>query len=69
MEIEEIDVYIEKDGRVRVQVRGVKGDSCLALTAPLEQALGGQVESREMTSEAHEEASENIADQQWQRGS
>jgi hypothetical protein len=69
MEIEEIDVYIEKDGRVRVQVRGVKGDSCLALTAPLEQALGGQVESREMTSEAYEEASENIADQQWQRGS
>lgn len=69
MEIEEIDVYIEKDGRVRMQVRGVKGNSCLAITAPLEQALGGQVETREMTAEAYDEVDGNVADQQWQGGS
>lgn len=69
MELQEIDVYIEKDGRVRIEVRGVKGGGCLELTAPLEEALGGQVESREMTAEAYEPSEEHVQDQQWQRGS
>ncbi|MGH9937257.1 MAG: DUF2997 domain-containing protein, partial [Blastocatellia bacterium] len=41
MELQEIDVFIEKDGQVRIEVRGVKGGSCLDITAALEQALGG----------------------------
>ncbi len=52
MELQEIDVYIEADGQVRVEVRGVKGQSCLDLTAGLEAALGADVASREMTAEA-----------------
>ena len=32
MELQEIDVFIEKDGRVRIEVRGAKGMSCLDLT-------------------------------------
>jgi hypothetical protein len=56
MDIEEVQVIIEKDGRVRIEVRGVKGNACLELTQELEQALGGQIEAREMTPEALEKA-------------
>jgi hypothetical protein len=45
-------VVIAPDGTVRIEVRGVNGPACLAATADLEAALGGQVVSREMTSEA-----------------
>ena len=40
MELQEVDVIIEKDGQVRIEVRGVKGPSCLDLTRGLEEALG-----------------------------
>jgi hypothetical protein len=68
MELQEVDVFIDKDGQVRVEVRGVKGMSCLDLTKALEAALGGQVESREMTADAYETVSEQAQDQLWQRG-
>jgi hypothetical protein len=55
MEMQEIDVFIDKKGKVRIEVRGVKGKACLDVTKALEEALGGQVESREMTAEAEEE--------------
>ena len=64
MELQEIDVYIEPDGEVRVEVRGVKGLSCLDLTKALEDALGGQIVAREMTPEANESAGEQVQD--WQ---
>jgi hypothetical protein len=64
MELQEIEVFIEKDGRVRIEVRGVKGMSCLDLTKGLEEALGGQVESREMTPEAYETVQEQVQEQQ-----
>ncbi|MBN1954051.1 MAG: DUF2997 domain-containing protein, partial [Anaerolineae bacterium] len=41
METQEIEVFIDKDGQVRIEVRGVKGESCLDLTQALEAALGG----------------------------
>jgi len=56
MEFETVDVFIEEDGEVRVEVRKIKGLSCRDVTAPLEQALGGEVQSRELTSEAYEES-------------
>jgi DUF2997 family protein len=68
MELQEIDVFIDKDGQVRIEVRGVQGMSCLDLTKGLEQALGGQVETREMTAEAHETAQEQVQERQWLRG-
>jgi len=52
MDVHEIEVSIDQNGQVQVQVRGVKGISCLDLTRDLEQALGGKVLLREMTSEA-----------------
>ena len=64
MEFQEIEVIIEKDGSVRIEVHGVKGQACLDLTAALEQALGGQVTAREMTPEALENPQELDQDQQ-----
>jgi len=54
MEIEEVRVTIGPDGRVTVEVSGVKGKRCLEITRPLEEALGGVVEVRELTSEAYQ---------------
>ena len=62
MDLQEIDVFIDKDGKVRIEVRGVKGKACLDITRALEAALGGQVEQREMTPEASDET-QNPLDQ------
>jgi len=53
--IQEIDVYIQQDGTVRIEVRGVKGKSCLNLTENIEKALGGQVINREHTDEYYQQ--------------
>jgi hypothetical protein len=63
MEVEEIEVTIDKHGQVQLHVRGVKGKKCLVLTKDLEQALGAQVVQRDMTPEAQENASGNAIDQ------
>ncbi|HHY89730.1 MAG TPA: DUF2997 domain-containing protein [Chloroflexi bacterium] len=54
MELQQIEVTIDKKGQVQVQVRGVKGLECLEITKDLEAALGGEVILREMTPEALE---------------
>ena len=38
--LEEIEITIDPDGRTRVQVRGVPGADCVALTAALEEKIG-----------------------------
>jgi len=55
MDFQEIEVVIDKDGRVHLEVQGVKGPACLDLTRALEEALGGEVEERKMTPEADEQ--------------
>jgi hypothetical protein len=55
MEIQEIDVFIQPDGTVKFEVRGVKGQSCLAHTEGAEKLLGGQVILREKTPEYDEQ--------------
>ncbi len=69
MEFQEIDVFIEPDGQVRLEVRGFKGGKCLDLTRDLEAALGGEVLSREMTAEASESESGFSAGAQQSAGS
>lgn len=59
MELEEIDVFIDKSGQVRIEVRGVKGGQCLTVTKDLERALGGQVITREMTPESNSPETQN----------
>ena len=68
MEIQEIEVFIDAAGEVQLQVHGVKGTSCLDITRPLEQALGGEVVNREMTAEAAETVSEDVLERQRQQG-
>lgn len=55
MNLEEVEITINKNGEVEIHVRGAKGKECLALTADLEESLGGVVISREWTPEALEE--------------
>jgi hypothetical protein len=55
MDIQEIEVTIDKNGQVQIHVLGVTGSTCLDLTQGLEAALGGQVLSRQMTPEAQNE--------------
>jgi hypothetical protein len=52
MDIQEIEVVIGKNGQVTLHVSGVQGNACLPLTADMEQALGGLLLNRQMTSEA-----------------
>jgi Protein of unknown function (DUF2997) len=56
VELQEIELVVDKEGEVQMAVRGVKGKGCLALTKELEAVLGGQVVAREMTHEASESA-------------
>lgn len=63
MELQEIDLFIDAKGEVRIEVRGVKGTQCLALTKELEAVLGAQIMSREFTPEAHEERADRATQQ------
>lgn len=54
MEIEEIDVFVDAEGTVRMEVRGVKGKRCMSLTEETEKLLGGSAE-RKVTPEYYEE--------------
>ena len=58
MELHEVDVFIDADGEVRVEVRGMPGGACLVATGALEAALGAEVVSRELTPEARASAEE-----------
>ena len=42
-EIQEIEVFIQPDGSVKLEVSGVKGQKCLSLTHGIVQVLGGEV--------------------------
>jgi hypothetical protein len=65
MDLQEIDVYIDENGEVKVEIRGVKGMSCLDLTKDLEAVLGGEIINREMTIEAEETVQKEVKEQQW----
>ena len=68
MELQEINVFIEKNGQVKIEVQGVQGISCLDLTKELEAILGGEVIERELTFEAQEQIQAEVKEQQWQWG-
>lgn len=68
MELQEIDVFVDKDGQVKIEVRGIEGLSCLDLTKELEAVLGENVISREMTAEAQSTVTEQVQENQLQWG-
>ncbi len=57
-EIQEIDIFINPDGTVKFEVRGVKGKKCLDITKSVEEALGGSVTERVHTDEFHKNEQE-----------
>jgi hypothetical protein len=63
MDIQEIEVTINKNGKVEIHMKGFKGDECIMVTKELEQALGGEVDVRELLAEYFEEKNDqNITD-------
>ncbi len=54
MSLQEIQVTISPEGEVIVKVLGVKGSRCRELTEKMEQYLGAQVVSRDLTHEYRE---------------
>ncbi|MFT0751903.1 DUF2997 domain-containing protein [Synechococcus sp. RC10A2] len=61
MRVEEVEVIIHPDGRVEIQVFGAEGAKCLDITRDLEAALGNQIESRTMTTDAVSTVQEEVA--------
>ena len=54
MEMKELEITIDRNGRVQVAVRGMKGEGCLDLTKNIENAVGS-VEEREYTADYYEQ--------------
>jgi len=54
MEMQEVEITIDKEGKVRFLVRGTQGEGCLAITRTLENAVGAPDE-REYTAEYYEQ--------------
>jgi len=48
-EIQEIDVYLNTNGTVKIEVRGAKGQKCLEMTKEIESQLGGRIIERIQT--------------------
>lgn len=66
MDMQELEINISPSGEVKIEVKGAHGDSCLAITRDLENALG-QVEDRQYKAEFYEQNQQN--NQQWNQGS
>ena len=63
MELQEVEVFIGKDGQIRVEVSGVKGMACLDVTKDLENAIGGQIQERTMRHEAYSSTTSQIEEE------
>lgn len=67
MEMQELEITIDREGRVQVQVKGVQGPSCLSLTRDLEAAVG-VVTERTCSPAYYEEPVITSEHQQTRRG-
>lgn len=52
--IQELDIVIDKQGRVSIDVRGVSGPGCEDITRTLEEALAGKILTRRRKDEWHQ---------------
>ena len=55
MNKKELEITIAPDGTVSVQVKCIPGQTSSKKTKFLEEALGGKIESRELTAEYYEQ--------------
>ena len=60
MKSHELDIVIDENGNISVQVQGVSGPECIALTKDLEEALGQVTERRKTAAYYEEEASDAV---------
>jgi hypothetical protein len=54
MDMQELEITIDKEGKVQFAVSGVHGEGCLGITRNMENAVG-TVEKREYTAEYYEQ--------------
>ncbi len=62
MKLEQIDVTIGTDGKIRLQTAGFSGSLCLEATKELEELLGNKVIEREMTADFYDPAVNRTAE-------
>ena len=62
MKIEQIEVTIGTDGKVRLQTSGFSGDACLSATEEIEALLGNKIVMRERTAETYDSAAIRTAE-------
>jgi len=63
MSEERIEVTIDRNGNVLMKVIGVKGPKCQEITAPIVEALGGEVLEHDTTPEFYEQILEEDQEQ------
>lgn len=56
MKVEQIEITIGSDGKVRLQTTGFSGEDCLEATREIEELLGNQILKREETSEFYRQS-------------
>ena len=57
MDMKELDITIDREGKVRIAVRGGHGEDCIGLTRKIEEVVG-VVEERELLPEYYEQAAD-----------
>ena len=62
MKLEQIEVIIGPDGKIRLETSGISGDECLTATKEIETLLGNQILQRERTSESYDQLSVKTAE-------
>ena len=65
--LHEIEISIDTDGRVKVEIRGMKGPACVEVTREMEQLLGGKVVERTHTHE-YDQQPDEAEQADWLRG-
>lgn len=66
--MKKLKITVDPKGEVSVEVEGVSGASCLEASRFLEDALGGKVKARELTSDYYAASVEGATAQEQQRG-
>ena len=62
MKLEQIEVIIDTNGKVKLRTSGFSGDESLAATEELENLLGNQLLQRERTAESYEQTAGKTAE-------
>lgn len=61
MRTEQLCIRIKPDGKVEIKAEGIKGEGCLSVIKPFEDALGGISEEMKYTSEFYEKEETEIS--------